>query len=99
MHLPSFDAMFSKGDSFRDFLFVYMGAKSSQTGGLLLKERICSDRSKFFSFTGANSLRANYFLLSEKILFFMRLFQFIWEATMKMTELLSLNVFTFTLRS
>ena len=30
--LPSFSAMFSKGDSFLDFLLAYLQAKSSQIG-------------------------------------------------------------------
>ena len=41
---PSFSAMFSKRDNFRDFLFGYL-----PEWGLLLKKRICSDWSKFFS--------------------------------------------------
>ena len=46
---PSFSAMFSKGDNFHDFLFAYLEDKVFQKWGLLLKERICSDGSKFFS--------------------------------------------------
>ena len=54
-------AMFSKGDNFHDVLFAYLRAKFFldvlfaylkgqilPKWGLLLKERICSDRSKFF---------------------------------------------------
>ena len=43
-----FSAMFSKGDSSRDFRFAYLENKVFQKWGLLLQERICSDGSKFF---------------------------------------------------
>ena len=46
---PSFSVMFSKGDSFHNFLFVYMEDEVFLKQGILLKERICSDGSKFFS--------------------------------------------------
>ena len=39
----------SKGDNFCKFLFAAPGQKNSFKRGLLLKERICSYRSKFFS--------------------------------------------------
>ena len=45
---PTFSAMFSKGDNFRGFLFAYLEDEVFPIWGLLLKERICSDRSKFF---------------------------------------------------
>ena len=40
---PSFSAMFSKGDNFRDFLFAYLEDEILSKLVLLLKERICSD--------------------------------------------------------
>ena len=45
---PSFFAMFSKGDNFRDFLFAYLEDEIFPKWGLLLKERLCSDGDKFF---------------------------------------------------
>ena len=45
---PSFFAMFSKGDNFRDFLFAYLEEEIFPKWGLLLKERLCSDGDKFF---------------------------------------------------
>ena len=45
--LSSFSAMFSKRDNFRDFLFAYLEDKVFLKLGLFLKERICSDGSKF----------------------------------------------------
>ena len=44
----SFSTMFSKGDNFPDFLFVYLEDKIFPKWDLLLKERICSYGSKFF---------------------------------------------------
>ena len=46
---PSLPTMFSKGDNFHDSLFAYL-EDSLQNWGLLLKERIRSDGSKFFRF-------------------------------------------------
>ena len=46
---PSFSAIYSKGDNFCDFLFAYLNDKVFSKWGLLLKERICSLGSKFFS--------------------------------------------------
>ena len=45
---PSFPTMFSKGDNFHDFLFAYLEGEVFPKRGLLLKERIGSDGSKFF---------------------------------------------------
>ena len=39
---------FAKGNNLHDFLFASMNNKALTTWGLLLKERICSYRSKFF---------------------------------------------------
>ena len=75
---PSFSAMFSKGDNFRDFLFAYLEDDVFPKWSLLLKERICSKGSKVFP------------LLDDL---------FIWEATMKVTELFPLKVYPFTLKS
>ena len=41
-------AMFSKGDNFCDFLFAYLDDRVFPKRGLLLKERIWCDGSKFF---------------------------------------------------
>ena len=46
---PSFFRHVSKGDSFLDFLFANLDIEIVPKWGLLLKERICSDRNKFFS--------------------------------------------------
>ena len=46
---PSFSVLFSKGVNFHDFLFSYLEDEVLQKWGLLLKERICSSGSKFFS--------------------------------------------------
>ena len=40
---------FSKGDNFRDNLFADLEDKVFPKWGLPLKERICFDKSKFFS--------------------------------------------------
>ena len=40
---PSFSAMFSNKDSFRDFLFAYLEDEDFPKWGLLFMERICSD--------------------------------------------------------
>ena len=45
----SFSAMFLKGDNFRDFLFAYLEDEVFPNCSLLLKQRICSNRSKFFA--------------------------------------------------
>ena len=45
----SISAMFSKGDNFPDFLFAYLKKEVIPKWGLLLKERIYSYWSKFFS--------------------------------------------------
>ena len=45
---PSFTAMFSKGDNFRDFLLAYLENIVFLKWGPFLKERICSDGSKCF---------------------------------------------------
>ena len=45
----SISTMFSKGDKFRDFLSAYLQHEFFPKWGLLLRERICSDGSKFFS--------------------------------------------------
>ena len=44
----SFSAMFSRRDSFRDFLFAYMEDKVFPKLNLLLQERICLDERKLF---------------------------------------------------
>ena len=44
-----FFSMFSKGGNFRNFPFAYLEDEIDPKWGLLLKERICSDGSKFFS--------------------------------------------------
>ena len=45
---PSFFPIFSKGDNFHDFLFAYLEDKVFPKRGLLIKERICSNGSRFF---------------------------------------------------
>ena len=45
---PSFSAMLSKGDNFRDFLFAYLEDMAFLNLGLLVKEKMCSNGSKFF---------------------------------------------------
>ena len=42
-----FSAIFSKRDNFSDFLFASLDNETFSKRGLLLKERICSDRSRF----------------------------------------------------
>ena len=44
----TFSANFIKGDNFSDFLFALLAEEAHPQRGLLLKERICSSRSKFF---------------------------------------------------
>ena len=46
---PSFSAIFSKGDNFRDFLSVHLEDEVFPQWSLLLKKIICSGGSKFFS--------------------------------------------------
>ena len=72
----SFFAIFSKGDNFRDFLFVHLEDKVFPKWDLLVKKRMCSDGSKFFPLCDDPNL---------------------YEATMKMTELLPLKVYPFIL--
>ena len=43
-----FSAIFAKGNSFYDFQFTFLKDRTFPKWGLLLKERICSSRSKFF---------------------------------------------------
>ena len=46
---PLVPSCFQKGDNFHHFLFTYLEDKVFKKWGLLLKERICSLGSKFFS--------------------------------------------------
>ena len=46
----SFSAVVTKGNNFCDLLIASLGDNALPTWGLLLKERICSLRSKFFPF-------------------------------------------------
>ena len=48
MGTPLSFSTFSKGDNFHDFLFAYLEGEVFPKSGLLFKERIYSDRSKFF---------------------------------------------------
>ena len=47
-YTPSFSAMFSKGDNFRDFPFAYLRNQVFPKWGLPLKELILSHGGKFF---------------------------------------------------
>ena len=46
---PFYSAIFMKGDNFYDFLFASLDKVTLSKWGLLLKKRICSYGSKFFS--------------------------------------------------
>ena len=46
--LPCLAAIFTKGNNFCDFLFALFDKETLARLGLLLKEIICSYRSKFF---------------------------------------------------
>ena len=47
---PSYSAMLSKGDNYRDFLFAYLEVEVVPIWDLILKERIYSDGLKSFFF-------------------------------------------------
>ena len=47
MGTPTFFSMFTKGENSHDFLIAYLEDEVFSKWGLLLKERICSDGSKF----------------------------------------------------
>ena len=48
--LSCFSAIFTTGGNFCDFLFASLEEGALSNSGLLLKKRICSMMSKFFSF-------------------------------------------------
>ena len=48
MHHQIFSPIFIKEDNFCDFLLAFLGDEALPNRGLLLQERICSCRSKFF---------------------------------------------------
>ena len=56
MLLHIFSATFTKGNSFGEFLFASLDQEAVLKWGLLLKERICSCRSKFFPLRGDPNL-------------------------------------------
>ena len=60
-HTPIFfSAIFSKGDNFQDFLFAHLEDEIFPIRCLCLKERICSNGSKFFPlWDGLNLMEGN----------------------------------------
>ena len=62
---PSFSAMFSKGDNSPNFLFSNLKDEVFPKWGLLLKEKNCSDESKFFPLRDDPNLYGRHMKMTE----------------------------------